>query len=211
MIDNIIFDFGGVVLDINPQLTIEALKDLGFQDWEKLNTPEFYQKIILPLEKGLDTPEIFRDKMRGFLQINLSDHEIDTAWNALLYPLAEDRINLIKSVNKHYNTFLLSNSNFIHYQFFLNDLNARFGYKSFNQLFNQAYFSFELQLIKPNKNIYDFVIQEQQLNPLRTLFIDDRIDNIQGAKSANLKTLHLQDGNTLFDIFYDSGLLKEVV
>lgn len=208
-ISSIIFDFGGVILDIDPQLTIKALRDLGFKEWQKLDSPEFYKEVIFPLEKGLDSPEVFRDKMRDYLQMNLTDEQINAAWNALLFPLTEDRIRLLEKAKKHYSIFLLSNSNFIHYQEFVKDLSTHFGYHLFDDLFDKAYFSFELQLIKPYRKIYEYVLRDQNLDPARTLFIDDREDNIEGAAQTGLKTFHLGNGARLIDLFDDSGKLKE--
>ena len=208
-INSIIFDFGGVILDIDTRLTVEALKDLGFKDWDKLDTPEFYREVIFPLEKGEDSPEVFRNKMRNFLKMDLADAAIDTAWNALLFQLQGDRIRLLESARTHYNIFLLSNSNIIHYYEFVKDLSTHFGYSRFDELFHKAYFSFQLQLIKPDRKIYDFVIQDQQLDPTRTLFIDDRLDNIEGARLTGLKTRHLTNGDRLTDLFDEQGILKE--
>lgn len=208
-INSIIFDFGGVILDIDPQLTIKALRDLGFKDWQKLDSPEFYKEVIFPLEKGLDSPEVFRDKMRNFLKMNLTDDQVNAAWNALLFPLTKERIQLLEKAKNHYSIFLLSNSNFIHYQEFVKDLSANFGYPLFDDLFHKTYFSFELQLIKPDKKIYEHVLQDQQLNPAQTLFIDDREDNIEGAAQTGLKTFHLSNGTQLTDLFDHSGKLKE--
>jgi putative hydrolase of the HAD superfamily len=208
-IHSIIFDFGGVILDIDTKLTVEALKNLGFRDWERLDTPEFYQEVIFPLEKGLDAPEVFRDKMRDFLKMNLTDEEIDRAWNALLFQLQADRIKLLEMVKNHYNIFLLSNSNIIHYHEFVKDLSTNFGYARFDDLFDKAYFSFELQLIKPDRKIYDYVIRDKALQPASTLFIDDRLENIEGARSTGLKARHLNNGDLLTDLFDENGVLKE--
>lgn len=208
-ISNIIFDFGGVILDIDPQLTIKALRDLGFKDWKKLDTPDFYKQVIYPLEKGLDSPEQFRDKMRDFLQMNLTDEQINTAWNALLFPLTEERVRLLERAKKHYSIYMLSNSNFIHYQEFVKDLSDNFGYKEFDNLFDKTYFSFELQLIKPDRKIYEYVLQDQHLDPAKTLFIDDREDNIKGAALTGLKTFHLSNGARLIDLFDHTGKLKK--
>ncbi|MBN2615731.1 MAG: HAD family phosphatase [Bacteroidales bacterium] len=208
-ISSIIFDFGGVILDIDPQLTIKALRDFGFKEWQKLDSPEFYKEVIFPLEKGLDSPEVFRDKMRNYLQMKLTDEQVNTAWNALLFPLTNERIRLLEKAKKHYAIFLLSNSNFIHYQEFLKDLHSNFGYKQFDDLFDKSYFSFELQLIKPDRKIYDYVLGDQDLDPGQTLFIDDREDNIEGAARTGLKTFHLSNGTRLTDLFDHTGKLKD--
>ncbi|MBN2638320.1 MAG: HAD family phosphatase [Bacteroidales bacterium] len=208
-INSIIFDFGNVILDIDPQRTVDALREFGFQDWQRLETPEFYQEVIFPLEKGLDSPDVFRDKMRLFLQMNLTDEQINTAWNALLYTLTTDRIHLLERIKNHYPIFLLSNSNFIHYQEFVKDLNTNFGYAQFDDLFDKAYFSFELQMIKPDRKIYDFVLNDQKLDPSKTLFIDDRADNIEGAKHAGMLAFHLNNGFQITDLFDGEGRIMK--
>ncbi len=206
-IENIIFDFGGVIIDIDPLLTIKALEKLGFHDIERLKTEEFYQKVIYKFEKGIDTPEVFRNKLRDYLQMNLSDQQLDDAWNALLYDIPEERIRIIEEVKKNYPVYLLSNSNEIHYDLYVRDLQLRFGYREFDELFSKAYFSFDLHLAKPHVEIYEFVIHHHRMDPEKTLFIDDRMDNIEGARRAGLKTFHLQPPQTIRHLF-QNGKLK---
>ncbi len=206
-IENIIFDFGGVIIDIDPLLTIKEFEKLGFHDIEKLKSKDFYQKVIFKFEKGIDTPAVFRDKLRKYLQMDLADQQLDDAWNALLYDIPEERIRIIEQVKKHYPIYLLSNSNEIHYDLFVRDLQLRFGYHEFDKLFDKAYFSFDLHLAKPHVEIFEFIINQHQLNPEKTLFIDDRIENIEGAHKSGLKTYHLISPRRILDIFQD-GVLK---
>jgi len=206
-IENIIFDFGGVIIDIDPQLTIKELEKLGFLDIEKLKTKDFYQKVIFKFEKGIDTPAVFRDKLREYLQMDITDQQLDDAWNALLFDIPKERIQVIEEVKKHYPIYLLSNSNEIHYDLYVRDLQLRFGYREFDELFDKAYFSFDLHLAKPHVEIFEFVINQHQLNPPKTLFIDDRIENIEGARKAGLKTYYLKSPQRIRDIFQD-GVLK---
>ncbi len=206
-IENIIFDFGGVIIDIDPLLTIKELEKLGFHDIEKLKTKDFYQKVIFKFEKGIDTPAVFRDKLRKYLRMDLADQQLDDAWNALLYDIPEERIRIIEQVKKHYPIYLLSNSNEIHYDLFVRDLQLRFGYREFDELFDKAYFSFDLHLAKPHEEIFEFVINQHHLIPEKTLFIDDRIENIEGAHKAGLRTYHLVSPRRIRDIFKE-GVLK---
>jgi FMN phosphatase YigB (HAD superfamily) len=206
-IENIIFDFGGVILDIDPMLTVKELEKLGFHDVERLKSKDFYQQVIYKFEKGIDTPAVFHDKLRNYLQMNLSDRQLDNAWNALLFDIPEERIRVIEQVKKHYPVYLLSNSNEIHYDLYVRDLQLRFGYRDFDALFDKAYFSFDLHLAKPHEEIYEFVINQHELNPAKTLFIDDRQENIEGARKAGLKTFHLAAPLRIRDIF-ENGILK---
>jgi len=209
LIENIIFDFGGVILDIDPQLTINELVNLGYPDAEKLKSKDFYQQVIRKFEKGIFTPDIFRAKLREFLQMELSDQQIDDAWNALLFDIPRERIEIIERIKHNYPIFLLSNSNEIHYDLYVRDLQLRFGYHEFDTLFNKAYFSFDLHLCKPDLEIYEFVINQEGIRPDKTLFIDDRIENIEGARKVGLKTYHLERPELLRDLFDEKGFLKK--
>lgn len=206
-IENIIFDFGGVILDIDPQLTFNEFVNLGFKHPEKVLTPEFMEDIAAKFERGILTPEVFRNKLRSFLEIDATDQQIDDAWNALLFDIPSERIEVIKQVKKNYTTLLLSNSNEIHYELFVRDLQLRFGYNEFDDLFHKAYFSFDLHLSKPNAEIYEFVINQHELNPSKTLFIDDREDNIEAAHQLGFRTYLLQKPERVRDLF-DQGTLK---
>lgn len=209
-IENIIFDFGGVIIDIDPELTINAFKKLGYTEIEKLKSQEFYQSVILKFEKGIVSPEVFRDKLRAFLNMDLSDLQLDDSWNALLFDIPRERIELMEEVKKHYPIYLLSNSNSIHHKLFIKDLQLHYGYRDFDELFNKAYFSFELHMNKPNTNIYEFVMDQHGMAPETTLFIDDRPDNIKGAQKVGLKTYHLKTGESIRNLF-DKGILKKTL
>lgn len=207
-IKNIIFDFGGVVLDIDPQLTINEFIALGLKDVTKLSSKDFILDIVSKFERGIYTPEIFRTRLRDFLQLKATDQQIDDAWNALLYDIPKERIKVIEDSKENYQIFLLSNSNEIHYDLYIRDLQLRFGYQEFDALFDKAYFSFDLHLSKPNPEVYEFVMNQHDLVPEKTLFIDDNEDNVAAARTLGLKTYLLQKPERLRDIFVN-GQLKE--
>lgn len=207
-IRNIIFDFGGVVLDIDPTQTLKELKKLGFENVGLLEHPDFKEGIMNKFERGILTPETFREKVRDFLGIDATDQEIDEAWNALLFDIPKERIAVIEQAKKQYNIFLLSNSNEIHYEVYVRDLQLRFGYREFDQLFDKAYFSFDLHLSKPNPEIFEFVLNQHKLKPEETLFIDDTLEHIEAARKLGLQTYHLQNPVRIRDLFMD-GKLKE--
>jgi len=207
-IKNIIFDFGGVILDIDPQLTVDEFIKLGFKDVDKLNTKIFKDELLGKFERGILTPEVFRDKLRLFLNIDVTDQQIDDAWNALLYDIPGIRIDIIEKVKNNYQIFLLSNSNEIHYDLFVRDLQLRFGYAEFDKLFDKAYFSFDLHLLKPNPEIFEFIVNQHGLDLDTTLFIDDNIRNIEAAQKLGLKTYHLAKPERIRDIFADGKLVE---
>lgn len=209
-IKNIIFDFGGVVLDIDPQLTIDEFVKLGFKDLDKLSTPEFTEEIFGKFERGILTPEVFRTKLKSFLNIDVTDQQFDYAWNSLIYDIPRERIKVIEQVKKNYQIILLSNSNEIHYDLFVRDLQLRFGYREFDDLFHKAYFSFDLHLLKPNPEVYEFVINQHGLIPAETLFLDDKAENIEAAKKLGIITYQLTKPERIRDIFVNGKLKSDL-
>lgn len=207
-IRNIIFDFGGVILDIDPLLTLHELKNLGVDDLDIFQSPIFQQDVMQKFERGILTPEVFRDKVRDFIGIPLCDQDIDDAWNALLLDIPKERIKVLEDVKKNYPIFLLSNSNEIHYDVYLRDLQLRFGYREFDQLFTKAYFSFDLHLSKPNPEIFEFVMHQHKLIPEETLFIDDTAEHIEVASNLGFRVYQLQKPERVRDLFIN-GILRE--
>ncbi len=206
-IKTIIFDFGGVILDIDPQITIKEFQKMGFKDVAKTNSKEFIEDIIRKFERGIYTPEVFRKKLRAFLELEVSDQKLDDAWNALIYDIPAERIEVLEQVKKNYQMLLLSNSNEIHYDLYVRDLQLRFGYREFDELFDKSYFSFDVHLSKPDPEVYEFIMNQHDLKPSETLFIDDNEENIAAASKLGLKTYLLAKPERVRDIF-DHGVLK---
>lgn len=205
-IKTIIFDFGGVILDIDPQLTYNEFAKFGpksFQD-------DQIHAIIRKFERGILTPEIFRMEMCNALGIKITNRQFDDAWNALLYDIPSERLEIIEKVKSNYSTLLLSNSNEIHYDLYVRDLQLRFGYREFDSLFHKAYFSFDTHLAKPDPDAFEFIINQHDLKPEETLFIDDSAENIAVAKSLGLKTYLLQKPERIRDIFRNGKLKTDL-
>ncbi|KAF0131182.1 MAG: putative hydrolase of the HAD superfamily [Bacteroidetes bacterium] len=207
-VSTIIFDFGGVILDIDPILTLNELKNLGVEDLDIFKSPYFQHDIMGKFERGILTPEVFRDKVREFIGINLCDQDIDDAWNALILDIPKERIKVLEDVKKNYPIFLLSNSNEIHYDIYLRDLQLRFGYREFDQLFTKAYFSFDLHISKPNPEIFEFVLNQHKLIPGQTLFIDDTAEHLVAASQLGMQTYQLKNPERVRDLFIN-GILRE--
>lgn len=199
-IKNIIFDLGGVLLNINFQLTNQAFKDLGVDRFETMFNQHHSNDLFELLETGKLSPAEFYDAFRKESQTDLSNEQIQLAWNALLLDFPAARIEWLEQINKRYNVFLFSNTNQIHYDQFMVDFAQAFSGKDFNSHFIKAYYSQTLGLRKPYVTSYQYILTEQQLNPAETLFIDDTIKNIEGAKLAGLQTIHLVAPQTVLDL-----------
>lgn len=213
MIKNIIFDLGGVVLNIDYQKTSNEFVKLGLKDFDNLYSQAKQSSLFDDFEMGIITDEKFREGIRKITGMIFCDMELDCAWNAMLLDLPSERISLLERAKKNYRTFLLSNTNSIHYEDYTRRLQIEHGLKSLGDLFEKEYYSHLIQLRKPNIEAFNFVIKDSEINPSETLFIDDSPQHIEGAKKAGLKTFFMDKskGLTLADIINTNGTLKETV
>lgn len=199
-IKNILFDLGGVFLDINYQLTEKAFIDLGITDFDQRFNQQFSNTLFEDLETGKLTPEIFYKRFRNETGTMLTNQAIETAWNALLLDFPVERLEWLEEIRRKYPVYLYSNTNIIHYQCFMKMFEQKFEGKNLNEYFRTAYYSHELGLRKPYSASYTKIMELENLNPAETLFIDDTLKNITGAKEAGLQTIWLQPGMTLQEL-----------
>jgi putative hydrolase of the HAD superfamily len=208
-IRNIIFDFGGVIYDIDYNKTVEAFSNIGIEDFDLIYSKTVQNHLFENLESGLITSSQFRRELNLLNKTNISDQEIDNAWNALLIGFHLERIKLIEKIRKNYNIYLLSNSNKIHFGVFLKEFQEMSEYSSFNDIFIKAYFSFNIKCRKPDITSYKYVLKDAALKAKETLFIDDSIQNIELATKLGVQTyfLDLKKGEDLLDLF-ENGKFK---
>lgn len=187
MIDTIIFDFGDVFINIDKEATPAALKKLGL---EKLSSE--IDSLNFNFEKGLITRTDFLLGINKLVP-NATQVEVLEAWNGVLLDFPMYRLEFLEKLSKKYQLFLLSNTDSIHINHFKEKNGDKF-YNRFYSCFEKVYFSYDLGMRKPDEEIYNFVIKENNLNPKSTLFVDDNFDNIEGAKKTGLQVWHLLKG-----------------
>lgn len=197
-IKNIIFDLGGVLLNINYQLTIEAFKKLGIQNFDDVFS-QFKQSNISDLfETGkISGEEFYMEVSKGH---QLSRKDFDEAWNAMLLDFPKERFDLLKSLKSKYNLYLCSNTNETHYKAFINIVN-QFS-EPFEGLFNEVYYSHKVGLRKPDTAIFEYIINENNLLPNETLFLDDSPQHLEGAEKVGLHTIWVNQ-KSIQEIFED--------
>jgi putative hydrolase of the HAD superfamily len=190
----IIFDLGGVIINLEEKRTIES-----FQKLSQLSQEEFYItykptsysfSLLEHYEVGKVSNQEFRDALRSILFLDADDDAIDHAWNQILGDIPQERINLLKKIAKTHQIILLSNTNEIH-RIAFDEILLRQEGMTFSDLFHKVYYSYELNDRKPNLSIYQKVIEENKLNPKETLFIDDNLKNIVSAKKLGIHSVHL--------------------
>ncbi len=195
--DTIIFDFGGVILDIDPDLSRRRFAEmLGIENARKLEAEQLPQLY----EKGLISRAEFVSRINQIAGTQLSADEILSAWNAMLLNYKPARIEWIKRLHTTHRLLLLSNTNDSHFEHFHNKLIAEYGV-TFYQLFDHVYLSHEMGMLKPSHEIYETVIAQQQLNLRRTLFIEDTARNVEGAQEVGLQTLLIPRNGEFYEFF----------
>lgn len=200
-IKNIIFDFGGVVIDIDFQLSIDSYNRLGAKEFEKVYCQAKQTGIFDDLDKGICSPEEFTERVKQYLPQNVTKQQITDAWNDIIIGFPGKRISFLKKLKDHYFTIMLSNTNKIHYDVYIKDLRENFDCKNLNDLFCKAYLSFEIGMRKPDKEIFELVFNENNIKKDESLFIDDFKLNIEAAAALGIPSLWLKKGVDICDLF----------
>lgn len=200
-IQNIVFDLGNVLLNLDFEATINAFQKLGMHE-EVISWDQAYaDPVFYDLEVGRITPDTFRNRIRQILnKSDLTDTQIDNAWCAMILDVPEHRVNILRELNKNYNVYLFSNTNCIHIRKLHSQFKSTFGI-DFSSLFQKDYYSHELHERKPDLTSYRKMLEHAGIKAEETLFIDDLEKNIQGAQSAGIKTFWLKNGMELADLF----------
>ncbi|HEX5153198.1 MAG TPA: HAD family phosphatase [Parafilimonas sp.] len=199
-IKNIIFDLGGVILNLDFKKTELAFAALGIGNFNEYYTLQTVTPIFEKLEIGEITPEAFCDEFRKLVELPLTDEQITEAWNALLLDFPPEKINWLKEIKSRYNIYLLSNTNEIHYNCITKIFKEQINDGSFNDLFIKAYYSHKMGLRKPSKEIFEVILREQNLDAEETVFIDDSEANIWAARSIGLQTIYLPSPQTILEL-----------
>lgn len=209
-IKNIIFDYGNVIFHIDFNKVALAWQQLGVT-----NAHEFYghrqqDAVFNALEKGEIDSDEFRERIRELTRKpELTDAQINDAWNAIFVGIPKGNHELIAQVKQHYRTFLLSNINAIHYDYVHEYLKREFGMENNDHLFEKVYYSHLVGKRKPDADIFEQVLQENNLNPAETLFIDDSPQHLETAKGLGLQTYLMTAPDNIQQLFSVNGILKQ--
>ncbi len=199
-IDNIIFDFGGVIVDVEYEKTMKAFAKLGLKETNLMHANFYHDTFLADFEMGLISNEEFVFEVKKLLYANVSDEQVLYAWNSMIGELPLVRLDILNKLKLKYRTFLLSNTNNIHIPHFKNKVFTEHGIE-LDTCFEKAYYSSCMNLRKPNADIFQFVVKENALDVSKTLFVDDLLDNVITAQNVGLKTLHMPKSHNISDYF----------
>ena len=198
-VKNIIFDLGGVILNIDVRKTQDAFTALGVKNIDEVFRMGYVDSFFKSYETGAIDDAAFIESVQKLAGIKLAPEIVIEAWNALLIDFPKERINFLKKIKSKYRLFLLSNTSALHYTRFHEMFKQQFG-GSLDDLFDKAYYSHIIKLHKPDAASYKLITDENRLAPGETLFIDDSVANVEGAERAGLKGMHLAPGKTILEL-----------
>lgn len=189
MIKNIIFDFGDIFINLDKEATYKELAKLGVTKVTQ-DMMETYFKYEMGLISTKEFVDFYKEKFPSITREGLV-----FAWNAILLDFPKHRLEFLKELanSNQYRLFLLSNTNDLHISWIQNNWGIEL-YNEFKNCFEQFYLSHEINFRKPNSDIYEFILKENNLKPSETIFIDDLKENTEAANTLGIKTWNLIPG-----------------
>jgi len=198
-INCLILDLGGVILNLNYNLTAEKFTRFTGKSFDEIYSQAKQKTTFDEFERGEISNENFRAQIRNLLNSTISDEKIDEAWNAMLLDLPLQRLIFIEKLAEKYPIYLLSNTNAIHKKAFDEILSAAGILERFTKVFQKLYFSHEVKMRKPDASVFELIIAENNLNAEQILFVDDSFQHIEGANAVGLQTLFLEKPKVIED------------
>ena len=199
-IKTLIFDLGGVIINLHEQATIEAFVGLSGYSVEKVVSNYESLSIFKDHEKGLISDDAFRQGIRDSMELSVTDDEIDHAWNSMLGEIPIARINHLIKLKEKYKVLILSNTNGIHEIRFNEILKSVSGKNSMKHFVHEVFLSHRINMRKPEPEIYQHVVAYSGIDPTTSLFLDDKLENLLGAESVGIQTMHISHPDNIFTI-----------
>ena len=163
-IQNIVFDFGNVVINIDPDITLRKFKELGVTNFDSMFTIMKQSDVFDRLDTGKITLPEFRDAIRDNSQVNLSDVQIDDAWCAMLLDFPEENVQLFGKLHAMgYKIYLLSNTNEMHIDYYTKLLQQQNGHNLLAELFDRTFYSHEIGYRKPHREAFEYVKKAEEI------------------------------------------------
>jgi glucose-1-phosphatase len=192
-ITTLIFDLGGVLINLDIDRCILNFKELGLENFEQLMSNFGQKGFFLQFEKGQISIEQFRDEIRKLTTYSLTDAQIDNAWSSFLVDLPTERLEILLELKRKFRLLLLSNTNPLHIEGAVPIEFAKAG-KTMSDIFDKCYLSYQMGMAKPDPEIFEALLADAGVKPEECLFLDDGIKNIDQANKLNIQT-YLVDTN----------------
>jgi putative hydrolase of the HAD superfamily len=197
---NIIFDFGGVLLNLNMQACIDAFARLEYNKISELIDHYKQKGLFLLYEEGKISTDDFFTELQKTVGLHTSINDLKAAYLSFLGDLPQYKLDLILKLRKKYKVCMLSNIN----QFIFEYCKKTYfetNNQVFKDYFDKAYLSFEMGVCKPHKLIFEKMLENSGIIPTQTLFLDDGIKNIETAKRLGFITYFVKPNEDFSGLF----------
>jgi glucose-1-phosphatase len=205
-IKNIIFDLGGVLLNINPLLSLLELESISHINKDELLLKLANEKLFEKFDTGSLSPGQFRSGLCKVMNLQVPDSEIDRIWNKLLLDFPSSRVALLQQLKNNYRVFLLSNTNSIHFDDYTRKFSEKYAFPM-TDLFDELFLSFEIGLHKPDPGIYTHLLNSAHVIPSECVFFDDSLANVEAAVQQGIAGIHISDHDVTH--YFEDGILKK--
>jgi glucose-1-phosphatase len=200
-IKNIIFDLGNVILNIDYDAPVQAFRQLGITNFETIFSKAAQTNLADDIETGKISDADFINHLLQLCNTGTTQQQVIDAWNAIIINFPLRRLQILQQLQLHYNMYLLSNTNSIHEQCYNKLLFSTVGYNSLSIFFDKIYLSHQIGLRKPDVKAWQLILNEHQLKPEETLFLDDSPQHIAAATTLSLQCIHVTPENSMEAIF----------
>ena len=204
---NIIFDLGGVLLELDVQKTFDAFGEMGLTKEVMMKRYNREENFFLQFEKGQISANEFRASLRKMIGNSVSKNKIDYAWNEMLRGFKKDTIRLLSDLSGKYPLYMLSNTNEIHLPFYSEQFREVSGGTTLQKYFIKSYYSHIIGTRKPEPESFRYVLKDASIEPKETLFIDDFEENCVSARETGLVAHQFKPEENLREILGEYGCL----
>jgi putative hydrolase of the HAD superfamily len=196
-INAIIFDLGGVIVDLAVDKTVKAFADLSGMAPEQIQRAYVKNPGFFAYERGLISDAEFRLMLRELFSIQVTDAQLDEGWNAMLVDLPAKKLQWLLNLKNKIQVYALSNTNSIHITH-VNEMMLK-G-EPLDTYFHRCYYSHQVNMRKPDLEIYEHVLSHAGLIPNETLFLDDNPDNIKAAKALGIQAVQVEHPDEVYTL-----------
>ncbi len=206
-IKNVIFDLGGVIINLDMQKTLNEFNKMGEIPFDKFYSNNKQSELFNDFDKGKISEFDFFEQLKKDIRYKGPAAHLLLAWNAMLKDVPEERLDVLVTMKQNYNTYLVSNTCETHIEAFEHNLHHTHGIKNFNDYFDKVYYSCRVGMRKPDKEIFELVLNENDLKPEETVFIDDSIQHVKGAGDCGINAFLLEKNMELETLLKQLKLL----
>ncbi len=203
-IKNIVFDLGGVLVDLDREACVRSFAEIGFPEAAGMLDPYKQSGIFLDLEEGTASPENIYEYVAARASQRVTPQMVDRALCTFLVDLPQYKLDMLLELRRRYRIFMLSNTNPIMFPYIVHRWFSDGGHTP-QDYFDRMFLSYEMKLVKPDPAIFLRMAADGDMIPSETLFIDDGPANIEAAAALGFRTYPARAGEDFRGIFDDPG------